>query len=99
MASETREELRSIILARELEKQKQQLSAAQAEIERLREDAERYHFVKRQYVQTHSPKMDGTCGFRFTHGWPALSGATFDEAVDFAKMVVDEAARAAGGTP
>jgi len=68
----------------------QELAAARA-------DADRYRFVKRQYVQTHSPKMDGTVGYRFSHGWPALSGHSFDEAVDFARMVVDEAARAAGG--
>lgn len=58
--------------------------------------AKRYEFVKRQYVQTHSPHMDGTRGFRFSHGWPPLNGSTFDEAVDLAMMMWDKAAEAGG---
>lgn len=53
------------------------------ELERLRKDAARWAYVRREHVRAHSLHMDGTCGFAFRSG---IRGRwrTIEEAIDAA---------------
>jgi len=45
-------------------------------------EARRWWFIRDYKIQMHSPKMNGTSGWRFRGGWPEMNGNTAEEAVD-----------------